>query len=149
MYLNRSIQHRNPFTDAIALNICFINSAKVDGVHKEFQKAVRAGVCRFIPETGNLLMISTDEASQKKARMIQEMHFRNLSQKVSFTLHYGRYKINTHAIILVCGKIDINHRFYLSNVLKKPLVNWNQQSFTPAPEGEYLKWEFRFLVFFC
>ncbi|XP_031619635.1 synaptic functional regulator FMR1 isoform X3 [Contarinia nasturtii] len=56
--------------------------AKVDGVHKEFQKAVRAGVCRFIPETGNLLMISTDEASQKKARMIQEMHFRNLSQKV-------------------------------------------------------------------
>lgn len=58
-------------------------SAKVEGVHKEFQKAVRAGVCRFIPETGNLMMISTDEASQKKARMIQEMHFRNLSQKVS------------------------------------------------------------------
>lgn len=27
-------------------------------------------------------MISVDEASQKKARMIQEMHFRNLSQKV-------------------------------------------------------------------
>lgn len=57
-------------------------SAKVEGVHKEFQKAVRAGVCRFIPETGNLMLISTEEASQKKARMIQEMHFRNLSQKV-------------------------------------------------------------------
>lgn len=61
----------------------FRYSAKVEGVHKEFQKAVRAGVCRFIPETGALLMISTDEASQKKARMIQEMHFRNLSQKVN------------------------------------------------------------------
>lgn len=62
-------------------------SAKVEGVHKEFQKAVRAGVCRFIPETGNLMLISTEEASQKKARMIQEMHFRNLSQKVlSYTL---------------------------------------------------------------
>lgn len=60
------------------------NSAKVDGVHKEFQKAVRGGVCRFIPETGYLMLISTDEASQKKARMIQEMHFRNLSQKVWF-----------------------------------------------------------------
>lgn len=57
-------------------------SAKVEGVHKEFQKAVRAGVCRFISETGNLMLISTDEASSKKARMIQEMHFRNLSQKV-------------------------------------------------------------------
>lgn len=59
-----------------------MNSAKVDGVHKEFQKAVRAGVCRFIPDTGNLMLISTDDASQKKGRMIQEMHFRNLSQKV-------------------------------------------------------------------
>lgn len=59
-----------------------ICSAKVEGVHKEFQKTVRAGVCRFIPETGNLMMITLDESSQKRARMIQEMHFRNLSQKV-------------------------------------------------------------------
>lgn len=58
------------------------NSAKVEGVHKEFQKAVRAGVCRFIPETGNLVLISWDDSSQKRASMIQEMHFRNLSQKV-------------------------------------------------------------------
>lgn len=58
-------------------------SAKVEGVHKEFQKAVRAGVCRFIPETGNLFLISVDDQSSKKARMIQEMHFRNLSQKVN------------------------------------------------------------------
>lgn len=61
-----------------------MSSAKTEGAHKEFQKAVRAGVCRFIPETGHLLVISTDEASQKKGRMIQEMHFRNLSQKVRF-----------------------------------------------------------------
>lgn len=57
-------------------------SAKVEGVHKEFQKAIRAGVCRFNAETGNLIMISLDESSQRRARMIQEMHFRNLSQKV-------------------------------------------------------------------
>lgn len=56
--------------------------AKVEGVHKEFQKAVRAGVCRFNPETGTLILISSDETSQKRANMIQEMHFRNLSQKV-------------------------------------------------------------------
>lgn len=28
-------------------------------------------------------MISSDDSSQKRASMIQEMHFRNLSQKVS------------------------------------------------------------------
>lgn len=57
-------------------------SAKVEGVHKEFQKVIRAGVCRFNAETGNLIMISLDETSQRRARMLQEMHFRNLSQKV-------------------------------------------------------------------
>lgn len=57
-------------------------SAKVKDVHKEFQKAVRAGVCRFVPETGNLVLISKEESSEHRASMIQEMHFRNLSQKV-------------------------------------------------------------------
>lgn len=28
-------------------------------------------------------------------------------------------------------------RFYLSNVLRKRLVNWNRQNFTQPPEGEY------------
>lgn len=57
-------------------------SAKLEGVHKEFQKAVGAGVCHFNPERGVLVLLSKNESSQKRASMIQEMYFRNLSQKV-------------------------------------------------------------------
>ncbi len=57
-------------------------SAKVEGVHKEFQKTIGAGECRFIPERGALMLLSRHESSQKRATMIQEMHFRNLTQKV-------------------------------------------------------------------
>ncbi|XP_049300097.1 synaptic functional regulator FMR1 isoform X1 [Anopheles funestus] len=56
--------------------------AKIDGVHKEFQKTIQAAVCRYIPERGVLRVISRSEATQRRATMIQEMHFRNLNQKV-------------------------------------------------------------------
>lgn len=37
--------------------ICF--SAKRDGVHKEFQKAIEAAVCRYVPDKGMLsVMVS-------------------------------------------------------------------------------------------
>ncbi|XP_055710543.1 fragile X messenger ribonucleoprotein 1 homolog isoform X4 [Phlebotomus papatasi] len=57
--------------------------AKVEGVDKEFQKAVRALVCRYVPERGIYKFISKNEMSQKRALMMQDMHFRNLSQKVT------------------------------------------------------------------
>lgn len=56
--------------------------AKLDGAHKEFQKAINACICRYIPEKGKLVVISRSEASQKIASMMKDMHFRNLSQKV-------------------------------------------------------------------
>ncbi|XP_053664810.1 fragile X messenger ribonucleoprotein 1 homolog [Anopheles marshallii] len=56
--------------------------AKIDGVHKEFQKTIQAAICRYIPDHGVLRVISRSEATQRKATMIQEMHFRNLNQKV-------------------------------------------------------------------
>uniref|UniRef100_A0A1B0DQ46 Uncharacterized protein n=1 Tax=Phlebotomus papatasi TaxID=29031 RepID=A0A1B0DQ46_PHLPP len=56
--------------------------AKVEGVDKEFQKAVRALVCRYVPERGIYKFISKNEMSQKRALMMQDMHFRNLSQKL-------------------------------------------------------------------
>ncbi|XP_035912768.1 synaptic functional regulator FMR1 isoform X2 [Anopheles stephensi] len=56
--------------------------AKIDGVHKEFQKTIQAAVCRYIPERGVLRVISRSESTQRRATMIQEMHFRNLNQKV-------------------------------------------------------------------
>ncbi|XP_055686396.1 fragile X messenger ribonucleoprotein 1 homolog isoform X6 [Lutzomyia longipalpis] len=57
--------------------------AKVEGVDKEFQKAVRALVCRYIPDRGTYKFISKNEMSQKRALMMQDMHFRNLSQKIT------------------------------------------------------------------
>uniref|UniRef100_A0A2M4BE66 Putative e3 ubiquitin ligase involved in ubiquitination of e-cadherin complex n=1 Tax=Anopheles marajoara TaxID=58244 RepID=A0A2M4BE66_9DIPT len=56
--------------------------AKIDGVHQEFQKAIRAAICHYVPERGVLRVISRTDAAQRRATMIQEMHFRNLNQKV-------------------------------------------------------------------
>ncbi|XP_063707421.1 fragile X messenger ribonucleoprotein 1 homolog isoform X2 [Culicoides brevitarsis] len=56
--------------------------SKLEGVHKEFQKFVNAEICRYVPERGVLLLISRSDQLAKRAGMMQEMHFRNLSQKV-------------------------------------------------------------------
>lgn len=65
---------------------CF--SAKTEGVYKEFQKTVKANVCYYVPERGVLVLLSRDDMSQRRANMIQEMYFRNLSQKVSIAQFY-------------------------------------------------------------
>uniref|UniRef100_A0A0A9Z139 Fragile X mental retardation syndrome-related protein 1 n=2 Tax=Lygus hesperus TaxID=30085 RepID=A0A0A9Z139_LYGHE len=56
--------------------------AKKENVHKEFQKVINASICRYIPESGVLSFISRSEDSKKRASMLQEMHFRNLQQKL-------------------------------------------------------------------
>ncbi|KAK0161207.1 hypothetical protein PV327_009702 [Microctonus hyperodae] len=56
--------------------------AKMDNVHNKFQNAIGAAVCRYLPERGILLAISRNENIRRHSSMIQEMHFRNLSQKV-------------------------------------------------------------------
>ncbi|KAI4493358.1 hypothetical protein M0802_009418 [Mischocyttarus mexicanus] len=56
--------------------------AKMDNAHKEFQKAIGAAVCRYVPDRGVLLAISRHENIHRHSTMLQEMHFRNLSQKV-------------------------------------------------------------------
>ncbi|EFX73353.1 hypothetical protein DAPPUDRAFT_227119 [Daphnia pulex] len=56
--------------------------AKRDGVHKEFQKAIEAAVCRYVPDKGMLSVMSRHESSRKRAGLLQDMHFRNLTQKV-------------------------------------------------------------------
>ncbi|XP_049785210.1 LOW QUALITY PROTEIN: synaptic functional regulator FMR1 [Schistocerca cancellata] len=56
--------------------------AKMDSAHKEFQRAIEAAICRYVPERGVLSVISRSEQSKKRSQMLQEMHFRNLTQKV-------------------------------------------------------------------
>lgn len=54
----------------------------MEGAHKEFQKAINASIFRYVPEKGVLSIISRSDKSKKQASMLQEMHFRSLSQKV-------------------------------------------------------------------
>lgn len=61
---------------------CCCYSAKIENAHKEFQKAIGAGLIRYVPEKGILLVISRSEASRKSACLVQDMHFRGLLQKV-------------------------------------------------------------------
>ncbi|XP_065223155.1 fragile X messenger ribonucleoprotein 1 homolog isoform X2 [Planococcus citri] len=56
--------------------------AKLDGAHKEFQKAINASICRYLADKGKLVVISRCDQSQKLATMMKDMHFRNLSQKI-------------------------------------------------------------------
>ncbi|KAL0274732.1 UNVERIFIED_CONTAM: hypothetical protein PYX00_002789 [Menopon gallinae] len=56
--------------------------SKMENAHKEFQKALSACICRYVSERGVITVISRTEVSKKRATMLQEMHFRNLGQKV-------------------------------------------------------------------
>jgi len=56
--------------------------ARRENVHDHFQRSIGAALCRYIPETGVLSVIARSEDSKKRAYMLQDMHFRNLSQKL-------------------------------------------------------------------
>ncbi|XP_011178282.2 fragile X messenger ribonucleoprotein 1 homolog isoform X3 [Zeugodacus cucurbitae] len=56
--------------------------AQKDGIHKEFQRTIGAGVCVYNRDLDSLIVISKWEHTQKRASMLKDMHFRNLAQKV-------------------------------------------------------------------
>lgn len=56
--------------------------AKVEGVHKEFQKSCGAGAVKYDAVKGVIVIVSRQESTQKRALMMHDMHFRNLTQKV-------------------------------------------------------------------
>ncbi|XP_037946514.1 synaptic functional regulator FMR1-like isoform X4 [Teleopsis dalmanni] len=56
--------------------------AQKEGIHKAFQRLINAGVCVYNTEINSLVVISKWEFAQKRADMLKDMHFRNLSQKV-------------------------------------------------------------------
>ncbi|XP_065339436.1 RNA-binding protein FXR1 isoform X2 [Cloeon dipterum] len=56
--------------------------AKMESAHSEFLKVIKAASVRFIPESGVLRVISRNDSSQRLSSMVQDMHFRNLSQRV-------------------------------------------------------------------
>jgi len=79
----RGMHSLDPLIYVLFLFLSFLcSSAKMDNAHKEFQKAMGAAICRYVAERGVLSVISRSEHSKKRSSMLQEMHFRNLSQKV-------------------------------------------------------------------
>ncbi|CAH1100363.1 unnamed protein product [Psylliodes chrysocephalus] len=56
--------------------------AKKENAHAEFQKAIGAGCITYNAEKNVLLVISRRESSRSRAALLQDMHFRSLSQKV-------------------------------------------------------------------
>lgn len=66
----------------------------MENAHKEFQKAIGAAVCRYVPERGVLLAISRHENLHRHSTMLQEMHFRNLSQKVNYKISWENKKLD-------------------------------------------------------
>lgn len=56
--------------------------AKVEGAHKEFQKSCGASACSYDANKAVLVIVSRQESTQKRALMMHDMHFRNLTQKV-------------------------------------------------------------------
>ncbi|XP_048477615.1 synaptic functional regulator FMR1 isoform X2 [Plutella xylostella] len=59
-----------------------LHSAKVENAHKEFQKAIGAASVWYVPERCVLCVLARSEAAQRRATMLQDMHYRNLSQKL-------------------------------------------------------------------
>lgn len=55
--------------------------AKIEGIHKEFQKSCGSDSCRYDAQKCSLILISRTEAAHKRASMMHDMHFRNLAQK--------------------------------------------------------------------
>lgn len=67
------------------MHIVFLSQlyrAQKDGIHKEFQRTIGAGVCVYNRDLDSLIVISKWEHTQKRASMLKDMHFRNLAQKV-------------------------------------------------------------------
>ncbi|CAH1183969.1 unnamed protein product [Phaedon cochleariae] len=56
--------------------------AKIENAHKEFQKAIGAGYISYNAEKCVLIVLSKTESSRRRAGLLQDMHFRSLSQKV-------------------------------------------------------------------
>lgn len=57
-------------------------SAKIENIHKEYANSIGAGHISYNAEKGVLTVISRCESSQRRAALLQDMHFRSLSQKV-------------------------------------------------------------------
>lgn len=62
--------------------LSFFRSSKTKNAHKEFQKLIYADLVTYNEEKYVLVVVSQDPQSNHLANLLQDMHFRSLSQKV-------------------------------------------------------------------
>jgi len=60
----------------------FCADEKALEIHNDFMKAVDAVHIKYCPDKGELTVISRAENSRKRAEMLQDMHYRNISQRL-------------------------------------------------------------------
>lgn len=60
----------------------FCVDEKAEDIHIEFMKAIDACNVKFDAAKGCLIIISQNDHTQKKATMLQDMHYRNISQRL-------------------------------------------------------------------
>merc|ERR1719391_1047838 len=60
----------------------FCADEKATDIHSEFMKAIDACHVKYQEDKGVLVVISRAENSQKRAGMLQDMHYRNISQRL-------------------------------------------------------------------
>merc|ERR1719500_1426056 len=60
----------------------FCTDEKASDVHTEFMKAIDACNIKFDAAKGCLTIVSQSDHTQKKASMLQDMHYRNISQRL-------------------------------------------------------------------
>lgn len=60
----------------------FCKDEKAEDIHVEFKRAIHACLVNYIPEKGVLSVITQNEDCEKKASILQDMHYRNISQRL-------------------------------------------------------------------
>jgi len=59
----------------------YLPEEKHADLHNDFKNAIHAAKVEFIKEEDFLKVLSRDESSEKKASLLQDLHFRNVSQR--------------------------------------------------------------------
>ncbi|XP_001951060.2 uncharacterized protein LOC100167792, partial [Acyrthosiphon pisum] len=65
-------------------------TAKTNGIHKNYQKAIAASRVFYNPDRSVLSVISRSPLTSERALMLADMHFRNLNQNVMVLMKTGK-----------------------------------------------------------
>lgn len=71
----------------------YLPEEKHADLHNDFKNAIHAAKVEFIKDEDFLKVLSRDESSEKKAGLLQDLHFRNVSQRAILQVFFPYVKI--------------------------------------------------------